>query len=138
MIFTTLKFMLLLFAFMGFISVFTFFLMIAPIAAIALGIIDYIRYKKANELVLRNQEILQHLSDRMEYIRIQSEENLDYNTLANDERMQNNHFAQAIMRDGYEGANRAFANEAREMAENDMSIKKEFTINEFGEAVRAA
>ena len=137
-IFTTIKIMVLIFAFVAFISVFGFFLMIAPVVAIVLAIIDFVRYKKANDLVIRNQEILQHLSDRMEYIRIQSEENLDYNTLANDVRMQNNHFAQAVMREGYEGANRTFANEAREMAENDQNIKKAFTRNEFGELVRAA
>ena len=35
------------------------------------------------------------------------------------------------------GASKVFADEAKEMAENDKKIKK-FVINEYGEAVRAA
>ena len=137
-IFLVIKIILVIVFIEAFFMVFGFFLMISPIVAIILGIIYFVKYKKANDLVLRNQEILQHLSDRMEYIRIQSEENIDYNTLASDARMQNNHFAQAVMREGYESANRTAANEAREMVENDKNIKKAFKRNEFGEVVRAA
>ena len=58
-------------------------------------------------------------------------------TFANDVRMQNNQFAQRVRREGYAGASKVFADEAKEMAENDKKIKK-FVINEYGEAVRAA
>ena len=94
-------------------------------------------YKKADELVKRNQEILQHLADRMEYIRIQSEEKADIETLAHDSRMQDNQFAQSVRQEGYVSASKVFSDEAREMAENDKKIKQ-FVLNEYGEAVRVA
>lgn len=136
-IFWSIKIMLVIFAFVGFITVFAIFLEFSPAVATILGIVDFAQYRKANSLVLRNQEILQHLSDRMEYIRIQSEENADNEALANDARMQNNHFAQAVRREGYAGASKMFSDEAREMTENDRKIKK-FVLNEYGEVVRAA
>lgn len=73
----------------------------------------------------------------MEYIRVHSEEGGDFDTLANDERMQNNQFAQAVRRNGYSGASKAFADEAQEMVDNDRQVKR-FITNEYGELVRAA
>lgn len=119
-----------------FITVFSTFLYFSPLIALIIAIVDSIRYKKASDLVKRNQEILQHLSDRMEYIRIQSEENIDVETLANDVRMENNQFAQAVRRNGYVSASRSFSGEAQEMAENDRKIKA--FINDSGEIVRTA
>ena len=136
-IFSGIKIMLVIFAICGFFLVFSVFLTFSPLVAIVIAIMDFVRYKKADNLVKRNQEILQHLSDRMEYIRIQSEENADIESFANDVRMQNNQFAQRVRREGYAGASKVFADEAKEMAENDKKIKK-FVINEYGEAVRAA
>ena len=136
-IFQFIKDVLITFAVAGFLMVFTIFMEISPIVATVLAIGDIVRYSKANALVKRNQEILQRLSDRMEYIRVHSEEGGDFDTLANDERMQNNQFAQAVRRNGYSGASKAFADEAQEMADNDRIIKK-FVLNEYGELVRAA
>ena len=123
--------------FVGFAMAFSIFMTFSPAVALVLLIVDLIRYARANKLVKRNQEIMQHLADRMEYIRIQSEENADADTLANDQRMQNNQFAQAVRREGYANASKTFADEAQEMAENDRKIKK-FIFNEYGEMVRAA
>ena len=136
-IFRFVKFILVMFVFMIFMLVFGFFLEVSSIVAIVLAIVDIVRYLKANKLVKRNQEILQRLSDRMEYIRVHSEEGGDFDTLANDERMQNNQFAQAVRRNGYSGASKAFADEAQEMVDNDRQVKR-FITNEYGELVRAA
>lgn len=136
-IFDTIKFILATFVFGMFVAIFLFLIEISLIIAIILAIVDIVRYSKANALVKRNQEILQRLSDRMEYIRVHSEEGGDFETLANDERMQNNQFAQAVRRNGYSGASKAFADEAQEMVDNDRQVKR-FITNEYGEAVRVA
>lgn len=81
--------------------VFSVFLMVSPVVATIIAVVDFKHYKKADELVKRNQEILQHLADRMEYIRIQSEEKADIETLAHDSRMQDNQFAQSVRQEGY-------------------------------------
>lgn len=136
-IFYTFKFFVVAFGFFGFVMIFSLFFEFSPAVACVLGIVDFIRYRKANDLVQRNQEILQRLADRMEYIRIRSEENMTNESLVNDERMQNNQFAQAVRREGYSGASKSFAEQAKEMADNDRKIKK-FVLNENGEAVRVA
>lgn len=136
-IFSGIKFTLVIFAITGFFLVFSVFMTFSPVVALGIAVVDIVRYTRANNLVKRNREILQHLSDRMEYIRIQSEENADIEALANDDRMQNNQFAQAVRRQGYASANKTFSDEAQEMTENDKKIKK-FVLNEYGEVVRAA
>ncbi len=136
-IFGGIKFALVFLAFTGFVLVFSVFLMVSPVVATIIAVVDFKHYKKADELVKRNQEILQHLADRMEYIRIQSEEKADIETLAHDSRMQDNQFAQSVRQEGYVSASKVFSDEAREMAENDKKIKQ-FVLNEYGEAVRVA
>ena len=136
-VFAIFKGIVIVFAIVGLVTVFSTFLTFSPLVATALGITDFVRYKKADNLVKRNQEILKHLVDRMEYIRVMSEENADNDALANDERMLNNHFAQTVRREGYAEASKKISNEAKEMADNDRKIKKYIT-NEFGEIVRVA